>query len=496
MELTKEQVQALAGIAELAPKIKEVTQEGFATAKDVADLREQLTEAQKDLRKRIRNSKSGLYVSGIEDVDFRVSKAMLAIAYSVKSGLPHPTQAMFERFGAGKEFETLKAIEKKHGDDLFAMKAAADPSFKAPASIGSDQLGGAFIADQVLDDVIGALYANAAFISVGGIEGSNFVRVVGDLPGLSGQAYPKFEGGAHSFWMDEEEAYKATEIRVNKVRMTPKKLGTLIYITEEMERADSMGVEEMIRADMTRSQGEKLDWTIAYGTGSGGNGEGGMPLGIANQPGVLIGSAQAIVNGDATPFYVNGTGSPADLNSGTWAGGDLDPTHLDEIKAIMFDQKVRMNPAHHGWISEYRWFTRMKNLRTSFFSTQAANEKGFTLGAFMSFQQLAGLIGPFGYSQQLPNAYGAYAANAGKAGNTVGATAGGDGTAAKFSDLFYSHDWSESILGRWSGMEIDTDGGGILFLSDMKAIKVRSYWDFVMRRPSNTMLIPDARVRS
>lgn len=89
--------------------LRAVATVAFAAAVGFPDLMRPRTA----LDPRIRISEGGLCASRVENAGFRLSKAMLAIAHAARDGVA-PTKAIFEKVGAGAEFELLKEVEEIH----------------------------------------------------------------------------------------------------------------------------------------------------------------------------------------------------------------------------------------------------------------------------------------------------------------------------------------------------------------------------------------------
>ena len=101
------------------------------------------------------------------------------------------------------------------------------------------------------------------------------------IDGLNGGTVkiPEFQGGMIAYWIGEEDDYTESATKSGNVTMTPKKLGVLTRITAEMMMLASPAFNTFMKRDMVRATAKKLDYTVAYGSGTAN-----MPIGIANHP--------------------------------------------------------------------------------------------------------------------------------------------------------------------------------------------------------------------
>lgn len=411
----------------------------------------------------IRNFKGGLHVPGIEDESFSLLKTAIAIKMAGHGG--NQKQA-FESIGAGKEFEIISSVRAKHAERIAAVKAGQ--------VIGSDQYGGNFVPDQVIPTVIAAIYARSAFINLTG-EGTQRVSVMDGLTGGTVKI-PKFLGGMIAYWIGEEDTYAESQVKTGDVTMNPKKLGCLARITDVMKRLAGFGYDALFQTDFIRAMAKKLDWTVAYGSGSDN-----APRGIVNVEGIRIYSAQSKLSG------IKGTDSLAGANfQADWAGAELDFDGLDNMKLALEENDFEID-ASAAFIGAPRYFSRVKQLKVKNFDTQTDGQPYLIGLPMIPDSRLTDLIGPFGKSTQI--------ATTNKPGASVSAPT--TSVTTKFSDVFYGN-YADVVLGRWlAGIEIEDDAGkGAGFTSDATFIKSRMYCDLGYRHPASLVVCPDARVRA
>lgn len=449
---------------EMKAKISTV-ESGFASLDFAKVARE--VEVQKarqdDLIRTIKSSRKGLYVSGLEDQPFNLLRACLG----VKQG---GTKNAFERIDGGHEFEVMHAVQQKHGEEIRKMTHF----MKTAQNTGTDSLGGNFVPDQVIPDVIAGIYTRSAFINLTG-EGVSRVSVLEGLTGANVKI-PKFLGGLIAYWIGEEDPYTESNTRVGDVTMNPKKMGILARLTDSMQKFSGFGFDTLFRNDMMRAAAKKLDWTVMYGPGSDN-----APRGITKVEGIKIYSAQSKLVGVLGTDALGGAQFQAD-----WTGAELDFDGLDNMKLALEEDDIALDSASGAIISAPRYFTRLRQLKVENYSGQVANLPYLLGMPMLNEQRLQELIGPFGKSNQFLTTK--------KPGVSVGAPSA-SGT-AKFTDVVLGN-LSEVVLGRWAGLEIEDDAGrGAGFPSDSTYVKLRIYADLGYRQPRALVVCPDAKARS
>lgn len=400
--------------------------------------------AEKELLIRaIRGSTRAYYVPGIEGEKFSVIKAILGCKFG------------FAAMKAEHEEEILKAVREK-----------------AAHVIGDDSKGGYFIPDQVIPEVIAAIYSKSIFMDLSGEDGLG--TRVSVLEGLTGGTVtiPKFEGGMLAYWIGEEDDYIESLTSVGDVTMNPKKLGVLMRITDSMRKLQGFGFEALVRRDMVRAAAKKFDWTILYGKGTDH-----QPRGILNHAGIKAYRAE---NGT---IYQNLADARAAVD---WDGGVLNFDKMEFMRLALTENDIDLDSSAF-WASSARFFTRLRQLKWLPFSgaDPATQQLPYVLGApLLSDAQLSAVIGPWDYSNQIPTT------------NLPGASIGAPpkaGATAKFTDVVTGN-FSECVVGRWGGIEILDDAGqGRGFIRDHIYVKLRLYADILLRQERAFIACPDAR---
>lgn len=391
----------------------------------------------------IRSSKRGLYTPGLEDAgkNFSLMRAINAI----KTG-------NFQQ--AGYEKEVMDSVRAK-----------------ASQQVGQDTLGGYFVPDQVIPDVIEAIYTRSAFVQLVGEEGETSVSV---YDGLSGAAVkiPKFEGGMIAYWIGEEDEYTESQATVGDITMNPKKLGLLMRMTDAMKRFQGYGFEQRVRKDAARALAKKLDWTIMFGTGTQD-----MPRGILSHDNIKIYRAET----GAT--YATVAAAQAAAN---WVGAALDFDGLMNMALALEEDDIGLNESAKV-IGHPRFFHKLKQAKILNFSNQSTQQPYLLGQPMLSDVKLKDYIGPYAKTNQI--------SSLSKAGETINATASGNGANPLFTTVVTGN-LDEIVLGRWGAIEIEDDGGkGKGFTSDHSYVKMRMYADIAIRQQRSIIVCPDAQVR-
>jgi HK97 family phage major capsid protein len=399
---------------------------------------------QESIVDQIRRNRSGVYVPGLEDQEFSLVRALTGI----KRGRDD-----WSNVGAAHEKEILDACRTK-----------------AAQSIGSDSLGGYFVPDQVIPEVIAAIYTQSVFVALDG-EGSTLVSV---LTGLSGGnvKVPKFNGGTLAYWIGEEDSYIESMASVGDITLNPKKLGVLVKLTDAMQRLGGFGFEALLRRDMAKAAAAKLDYTILAGRG-GDN----APRGIINNEGVRLYSAET------GTLVANTVAGIAAHSGGSWDGGELTFDGLDDMALALEEDNVTAD-ATSRVVAAPRFFRRLARAKILNFSGQTSGQPYLAGSPILTDAALAGIIGAFSKMNQIPT-------NS-KPGELVGAANSG---VQKYTTVVRGN-LGEILLGRWGGLEIEDDGGrGKGFTSDHTFIKLRMYADVQVREPRALIFSPDVKVR-
>jgi len=411
---------------------------------------EKLRASHETVIKCISSNKNGFHIPGLEDEKekFSLLRAMIA----VKTG-------NWDKAGFEKEvFEQARA--------------------KASHVIGIDSQGGYFVPDQVIPEVIAAIYARSVLVALDG-DGQTRVSVLDGLFGIPVKI-PKFKSGMIAYWIGEEDDYVESAVKVGNVTMTPKKLGVLARITNEMQRFSGFGFETLLRNDFIKAAAKKIDWSILYGTGTDN-----MPKGLFN---MINATNLAQSDRNAYPSVQVYKAENSSLWNGSAItdsdGGELDFDDLMEMQGALED--ISIDPDNtFATIAPARYFRRLKQLKILNFTGQTEGQPYLVGVPMLTDAKLRDLIGEYAKHTQMPS------------GQLPGASLNwaSDNGNLKYGDVAMGN-WGEMLFGRWSGVEIEDDAGkGKHFVSDETLIKLRMFCDIGIRHEQSLVVCPDAQMK-
>lgn len=441
----KDRLKALEGLSSSVDGLAWVneTLKGFDPT-EFKERYEELREGQISLRRQIRQNRGGLYISGIEDAaeDFSFLKAIIA-SYTRNWK------------NAGFEKEVIDQVREKHFS-------------KAAHVAGDDESARNFIPDQVIPDIIEAIYTKSTMIDLAG-DGRTLMSVLDGLTGGNVRV-PRFDGGTIAYWIGEEDDYAESQVSTGDMTLEPNKLGVLVRITDTMQRLQGYGFDRLLRNDMVRAAAKKIDWTALLGTGGDH-----MPLGAFYHPSIPVWSAS---DGEGYANQAALIAATTNVN-----GAELDFDGFDNMQLYLEEDDVDVEPFS---VSCPRYYRRLRQQKVEHWDGQTS-QMAYLLGAPMiPSSRLKELIGDYGTTTQIPSN-----ANAG-----LGILPKADTTNDGKCTGLLTGDLSEMLFGRWAGIEIVDDGGrGTGFISDHTYIKLRMYADIGYRQTRRLMTCLDAVVR-
>jgi len=136
-----------------------------------------------------------------------------------------------------------------------------------------DSAGGALVPAEAIGDVIPRLIAESVV--------TQFRPVTTRLNGNT-LRFPRIDGGATAQWIGEGENLPASQQTTGSVALTPKKLGVVVPISNDLIRRGASNVEAILVDDTVGSIDAAVDLAWIRGPGTSG-----QPTGFRNQPGVI-----------------------------------------------------------------------------------------------------------------------------------------------------------------------------------------------------------------
>tara|TARA_Y100001938_G_scaffold150529_1_gene241890 strand:+ start:207 stop:1658 length:1452 start_codon:yes stop_codon:yes gene_type:complete len=467
-------------------------------ARQLLENMENLSKSNAELAETVESMGSTIKASGIDNVnvnnvveEFNELRNNVEAMKEAQKQSPGYIDGLDESEGQFSLIKAMTAIRTNNWEKAGFERSVFEAARTKAQATNVDSAGGYFVPDQVIPDVISAIYANSVVVNQGG-DGETRASV---LDGLSGGTVkiPKFQGGTVAYWIGEEDTYAESQTKVGDVTMTPKKLGVLVRLTDEMRRLGGYGFESLLRNDMVRAAAKKIDYACLYGTGMGSSPRGIM--GAVTQQAHVDFASDGDINAMESPLVFKATaddGGPL----GLWTGAEVDnaaDTEIDfdalmEMVGLLEDNDI-MPDASAALISSPRFMRRLKKQRAGAGGDDGA---GPYLGGapFLSDEALRSIIGDFGVSSQV------------RSNQTAGASLdqvldpAGTPTASADTDcgdVFYGN-WGEMVFGRWGGIEIEDDAGrGSGFTSDHLYLKMRLYCDVGLRHPQSFVVCTEAK---
>ena len=462
---------------------------------------ENLSKSNIELAETVESMGNTIKASGIENVDvnnvveeFNELRNNLEAMKEAQKQSPGYIDGLDENEGKFSLIKAMTAIRTNNWEKAGFEKEVFDTVRIKGQATNVDSAGGYFVPDQVIPDVISAIYANSVVINQGG-EGETRASV---LDGLSGGSVkiPKFQGGTVAYWIGEEDTYAESQTKVGDVSMTPRKLGVLVRLTDEMRRLGGYGFESLLRNDMVRAAAKKIDYAALYGTGMGSSPRGimGAVTAAAHVDFAAETDKSVAINGMESPIVFMGTSTDGGGPLAIWDGTDVDDAAniefdfdaLMEMVGALEDNDIAQDSTT-ALISSPRFIRRLKKQRSG---GSTATDGPYIAGApFISDEGLKSIIGDFGASSQVASNQLAGASLAQVL--AVDGVPNGDAN-TDCGDVFYGN-WGEMVFGRWGGIEIEDDAGrGSGFTSDHLYLKMRLYCDIGLRHPQSFVVTTEA----
>lgn len=292
--------------------------------------------------------------------------------------------------------------------------------------------GGALVPNEVAADIIDRLRPMSVLMNAG-ISEMNF-------SGIGKYELPRVTGSTSAYWLGELDTITDSQAAFDRVSLTPKKVAALVHMSRELLYDANQSVENFLRNDMAQQLALAIDIK-----GLRGDGLNDTPLGILNTVGINS------VTG------ANGT-------QAVWQTFDDLIAALEDADALGGRLKFISNP---------RVFRALRGQTSLEFSGQVAPGGEPLMMPLVSDAKLRELLGyDFGATTQIPK-------NKTK------------GSGSALSELYFG-DWSQLILGRWGGLELDaSDTAGDNFKNYGYSIRAVTRVDFAVRQPKAFVVAPD-----
>ncbi len=329
-------------------------------------------------------------------------------------------------------FKAIWAIKSNDWANAGFEKEVFTETRKKAMAMGTGSSGGYIVPTIYLANIIELLRAEAVI----GKMGATFLS---DLQGSPVQI-PRQSGGATAYWVGENSAITATDLTLEQLSLTPKKVGALVKMSNSLIKLSNPSAEALVNRDIAQVLALDIDLKALRGTG-GSN----QPTGIASTSG--IGTVAIGTNGGSV----------------TW-------DHL-----IDMEYSLALSNALRGNLG----FVFHPCIRRNLLKKKVPNYSGQTDGAYIlqpatteaDFKNWVGH--PYAMTTQIP-------INLTKAGGTA------------LTEIYFGN-WQELIVANWGGMEImASQETSDAFEKDQTWVRILQEVDIAVRHAASFCLINDA----
>jgi HK97 family phage major capsid protein len=182
--------------------------------------------------------------------------------------------------------QLIRAFVAAKGRPEIAVKLAeswkADESVVKALAAGTESAGGFLVQDEFANSIIELLRPASVVRSL------NPITVGMDSGTLR---MPKLTTGSSGGWIGENQNAPATQPVFGQVVLTAKKYASLVPISNDLLRRNSVQADTVVRDDLVGDIGSSTDLAFIRGAGTGG-----APQGLANQSGIGTFAANGTVN--------------------------------------------------------------------------------------------------------------------------------------------------------------------------------------------------------
>ena len=166
-------------------------------------------------------------------------------------------------------FKAIWAIKTQNWDNAGFEKEIFENTRKRAMSMGTGSAGGFIVPTIYIAELIELLRADAIVAALG----ATFLT---DLQGSPVQI-PRQSAGATGYWVGENAAITASDLTLEQLSLTPKKVAALVKLSNSLIKLSNPAAEALIRRDIASTIALQIDLKALRGTGSAS-----QPTGIAS----------------------------------------------------------------------------------------------------------------------------------------------------------------------------------------------------------------------
>lgn len=328
-------------------------------------------------------------------------------------------------------FKACYAIKNNDWSNAGFEKEVFDNTRKKTMAMGTGSAGGYIVPTIYIAELVEMLVAESVVISMG-------ATVLNNLQGSPVQI-PRQSGGATAYWVGENIAITASDLALEQISLTPKKVGALVKLSNTLIKLSNPSAEALVRRDIAGALARKVDIAALRGLGASYE-----PKGVNLQTGlntVAIGAA----------------------------GGNVTFDHL-----IDMEYELAKDNALRGKLG----YIFHPAIRRNLLKRKVAQYSGDTGGSYIVapvteqvFQNWLGY--PYKMTTQIPI--------------NLTKTTGKD-----LTEIYFGN-WQELIVGQWGGMEImASQETSDAFEKDQTWVRILQELDISVRHGESFCLINDA----
>lgn len=328
-------------------------------------------------------------------------------------------------------FKAVWAIKTHDWANAGFEKEVFDNTRKRAMAMGSGPSGGYVVPTIYIAELIELLRAEAVVAAMG-------ATVLANLQGSPVQI-PRQSAGATGYWIAENAAITASDLTLEQLSLTPKKVGAMVKLSNSLIKLSNPSAEELVRRDIASAIALQIDLKALRGTGS------------ASQP-----------TGINTTSNINTVAIGTNGGTLTW------DTLLDMEYALAEDNALK---GKLGYVFHPALRRKLMKQKVAQYSGDSGGEYVMSPLTEALFQTWLGY--PYKQTTQIPITL---TKNSGSALTEV-----------------YFGNWAELIIGQWGGMEIalSTETNDA-FEKDQTWVRVLQEVDIAVRHPQSFCLVNDA----
>lgn len=332
-------------------------------------------------------------------------------------------------------FKAIWAIKNNDWSQAGFEKEVFSETRKKAMAMGTGSAGGYIVPTIYVANIIELLQAKSVVAQMG-------ATMLGPLQGSPVQL-PRQSGGATAYWVGENAAITGSDLTLEQLSLTPKKVGALVKLSNSLIKLSTPSAEALVQRDIAKCIALSIDLKALRGTG-----------------------------GSGQPTGINTTASINTVAIGT-NGGSLTFDHL-----IDMEYELALDNALDGKLG----FIFHPAIRRNLLKKKVPNYSGQTDGEYIlkpategDFKNWLGY--PYAMTTQIP-------INLTKA----------EGTA--LTEVYFGN-WEELIIANWGGMEImASQETSDAFEKDMTWVRILQEVDIAARHAASFCLINDASATS